>query len=193
MAIHKKLEKSVNSHVNIQMKFFSFTLIFIFQVWWHDATVLIYFTSIEHSCLHKSISYSSRTTLDILMASARHRASSVVQSRDWNSGLPYIKPTHYYLSYSAPQLSYAALYLSYRRSLSELLRTLAEMRRTLSDLRRTLSELRRSLTELHRTLPVFLSSSKQLFSVLQKCRLWRKWVIESNGQNVPPGGTRWKL
>ncbi len=27
-----------------------FSLVFIFQVWWHDANVLVYFTLIEHLC-----------------------------------------------------------------------------------------------------------------------------------------------
>ncbi len=61
---------------------------------------------INRADINSDIYYSDRTTLVIFIAFARWRASSGVPIRDSNSGLPYSKPTRYYLSHAAPCVYY---------------------------------------------------------------------------------------
>ena len=50
------------------------------RFWWHAATLFIYFTLIEHTN-NIYIYYSSRTTLDLLIASAQYRACLTASRR----------------------------------------------------------------------------------------------------------------
>ncbi len=54
-----------------------------------------------------------RPTLDTSLLTLSRGISFGVQGWDSNPGLPYRKPTHYCLSYAAPNLNYAAPNLSY--------------------------------------------------------------------------------
>ncbi len=122
--------------------------IFIFlKVWWHQPFFLFIFY------IFRTI-HSLRVHSCFLIALRSVEGLPGVPSRDSNSGLPYIKPTHYYLSCAAPYLSCAAPWSELRHTLPELRRTLSELRRTLTELRRTLPELRRTLPELR---PPYLS------------------------------------
>ncbi len=70
---------------------------------------LFIFTLFEHTYNNYVYYYSSSAPVGFLMALARKRASSEVPSRDSNSGLPYSKPTRYYLRATPhPILSHAA-------------------------------------------------------------------------------------
>jgi hypothetical protein len=81
-----------------------FTILFIKGLVARCHSFLFIFTLIEQT-YNIYIYYSESTTLVIFIASARWRASSGVPSRDSNSGLPYSKPTRYYLSHIIYDLS----------------------------------------------------------------------------------------
>ncbi len=77
---------------------------FFLKVWWHAATIFIYFY-INRADIQYFIYTTRRAPLLLSsLLSARQRASSGVPSRDWNPGLPYSKPARQYLSHTAPYL-----------------------------------------------------------------------------------------
>jgi hypothetical protein len=82
------------------------------KVWWLDATLLaIYvFYELRHTVYirYKSETFTAFCSLLLL----RKGISIGVPSRESNLGLPYSKPTHYYLSNAAPYLSNAPPYWS---------------------------------------------------------------------------------
>jgi hypothetical protein len=64
-------------------------------------SLFIYYTLIEHT-YNIYICNSSSAALIFFIATARQRASSEMPSQDSKSGLPYSKPTRYYLNHAAP-------------------------------------------------------------------------------------------
>ncbi len=73
------------------------------KVWWFDATlfVYLYFYRLRHTFITYKLQLLRPTPLSSLLL-LRRGISLVVPSRESNPGLPYSKPTHYFLSYAAP-------------------------------------------------------------------------------------------
>jgi hypothetical protein len=84
----------------------------IYKVWWHDATLFVYFSYFYdvpyiHSFYHihtTHLSVAIRRGLSPFLHrfEAQWESLPVVPSRESNSGLPYSKPTLYQLSNAAP-------------------------------------------------------------------------------------------
>ncbi len=79
------------------------------KVWWHDATLFVYFSyfiAYIHSFDHIHTIHLSVTICRGLSPFPHRFVSSVgrpsLWCREWNSGLPYSKPTRYQLSHAAP-------------------------------------------------------------------------------------------
>jgi hypothetical protein len=112
----------------IMSNLFSWTLsgcsLLIIKVWWHEATLFVYFlyfTIYIHSfnlihTIHLSVAIRQGLSPYLHRWSAQWENLPVVPSRESNSGLPYSKPTLYQLSNAAPyQLSNAAPYPTEQR------------------------------------------------------------------------------
>ncbi len=97
-----------------------FSINFFLKVWWHDATLFVYFSYFFITYIHSfSQSHSFNTFIhrhslrplsissSLVCSVGKHLP--VVPRRESTSGLPYSKPTRYQLSHAAPyQLSHAA-------------------------------------------------------------------------------------
>ncbi len=80
------------------------------KVWWHDATLLVYFSYFityiysfirSHSYIHTS-PFAGASLHFFIACKLSGKNHPVVPSRESNSGLPYSKPTRYQLSNAAP-------------------------------------------------------------------------------------------
>ncbi len=78
------------------------------NVWWHDATLFVYFSYFFITYIHTFIQSHSSVAIRCGLSPFLHRLFAqwgnlpVVPSRESNSGLPYSKPTRYQLSHAAP-------------------------------------------------------------------------------------------